>query len=119
MVEFISYKLADRIILTNPADIDFIIKKFKLKRKKQKIRHFYNHVDINLFKPLNAEKKDKHILFIGRLNQQKNIENLFKAFMHLNDFTLDIVGNISNKILILDKINQFGINVNFLRMIPT
>ena len=117
-VEFISYKLADRIILTNPTDIDFIIKKFQLKRKKQKIQHFYNHIDIDLFKPLNTEKKDKHILFIGRLHQQKNIDNLFKAFMHLKDFTLDIVGNVSNKILLVDKINQFGINVNFLGVIP-
>ena len=33
LVELISYKLADIIILTNPIDIEFIVKTFKLKKK--------------------------------------------------------------------------------------
>ena len=36
ITEFIAYRLADRIILTNQTSIDFIIKTFKLKRKKKK-----------------------------------------------------------------------------------
>ncbi|MCK4239850.1 MAG: hypothetical protein KAX33_12040, partial [Candidatus Lokiarchaeota archaeon] len=63
-LEFISYKIADGIILTNKSDIDFPINKFNLKEKRMWIRHFYNYIDVDLFKPLNLEKKEKHVLFI-------------------------------------------------------
>jgi len=91
ITEFIAYKLADRIIITNRASIDFIIKTFKLKRKQKKIILITNFIDINLFKPLNIEKKDKHLLYIGRLSLEKNLFNLLLAVKELKGFTLNII----------------------------
>ena len=37
-------------------------------------------------------KKDKSVLFIGRLTEEKNLINLIRAFEGLNNFSLDIIG---------------------------
>ena len=116
--EFISYHLADGIILTNKRDINFIIKKFKLKKRASWIRCFYNFVDVDLFKPLDLKKKEKYILYIGRLSEEKNLINLFKAFKDLDGFVLDIIGTgvLEEKLKSLAK--ELGIVVNFLGRFP-
>ncbi|MHA1285323.1 MAG: glycosyltransferase family 4 protein [Promethearchaeota archaeon] len=118
LIELISYKLADKIILTNKEDIEFVIKKFRLNKKK--VNLIYNFIDINLFKPLKLKKKEKHIIFIGRIDKEKNLINLIKAFEDLNDFTLNIIGEGSNdyKKLLLTIIRKSKIKVNFLGRIP-
>ncbi len=52
LLEFIAYQLADAIVLTSDSDIEFIIKKFKLKRKLNQIFLISNYIDTELFKPL-------------------------------------------------------------------
>jgi len=120
IVDFISYKIADGIILTSDLDISFIEKIYNLKKKKKKnqIKHFFNFIDIDLFKPLTSVKKDKHILFIGRITEQKNLFNLIYALKDLNEFTLDIIGegNLENKLR--EKANELKVNVNFLGIFP-
>lgn len=120
LIEFLAYKLADGIILTNTADISFITKCFKLKKKQKKNRiiHLYNFIDEDLFKPLNILKKDKHVLFIGRLLEQKNLRNLFDAFKNLNGFSLDIIGEGPCEFQLKQKAKEYGINVNFLGTYP-
>lgn len=120
LIELLAYKLADKIILTNNADINFIIKTFKLKRKnkKGKILHFSNYVDVELFKPLNIPKKDKEIIYIGRLEKMKNLINLLYVFSELEEFTLNIIGEGSLKKELKTKVKDLGIRVNFLGIIP-
>ena len=117
-LEFISYKIADGIILTSKLDIDFIINKFNLEKKRIWIRHFYNYIDVDLFKPLNLEKKEKHVLFIGRLNEQKNLFNLLQAFKKLDGFTLDIIGEGHLKEKLKEKSEEYRIKINFLERFP-
>jgi glycosyltransferase involved in cell wall biosynthesis len=116
LVEFIVYKLADGIILTNEDDLNYIIKKFGLNKKK--INLFYNFIDIEKFKPLKLVKKDKSVLFIGRLSEEKNLFNLIKAFKHLDDFSLDIIGKgpLERKLRRVTK--DLGVQVNFLGVFP-
>ena len=118
LVEFISYKLADGIILTNSQDIQFIIKKFRLENKKEKIKLFYNFINTDLFKPIDLVKKDKTVLFIGRLTEEKNLSNLIKAFKGLSNFSLDIIGRgpLENKLK--NESRAIGVNVNFLGVYP-
>ena len=118
--ELIVYKLADGIILTNNQDIEFITRIFNLKRKfkKKQIEHIYNFVDVDLFKPLNIVKKDKHILFIGRLTTQKNLMNLLMAFKNLKGFYLDIIGWGGLKEKLKKYAQEMNININFLGVLP-
>ena len=118
MIEFISYKLADGIILTNKRDIQFIIKTFRLENKKEKIKLFYNFINTDLFKNLGIAKKDKTVLFIGRLTEEKNLFNLIKAFKGLNNFSLDIIGKGPLENNLKKKSKDLGVKVNFLGVYP-
>ncbi len=120
LIEFFAYKLADGIILTSEYDISFIIKNFKLKKKykNNKIRLIYNFIDTNLFKPFNVPKKDKSVLFIGKLDKQKNLLNLIKAFKDLKDFNLDIIGEGPLKNILKEYIRKENINVKLLGTFP-
>ncbi|MFX1256859.1 MAG: glycosyltransferase family 4 protein [Promethearchaeota archaeon] len=118
ILEFIAYKMADKIILTSELDINFILKKFKLEKKKKNIFHFYNFIDVDLFKPMNLEKKDKHVLFIGILYTAKNLINLLNAFKDLKGFTLDIIGKGKQKEILKKLAKELGIRVNFLGRFP-
>ena len=118
MIEFISYKLADGIILTNKRDIQFIIKTFRLENKKEKIKLFYNFINTDLFRNLGTAKKDKTVLFIGRLTEEKNLFNLIKAFKGLNNFSLDIIGKGPLENNLKKKSKDLGVKVNFLGVYP-
>jgi len=118
-LEFLAYRLADGIILTNKSDIKFIIKKFKLKKKTRKKIHLIpNFIDKNIFKPLELEKKNNHVLFIGRLSSEKNLFNLFQALKDLKKYTLHIIGIGPLKEDLKIKAEEFDINVNFLGRYP-
>jgi glycosyltransferase involved in cell wall biosynthesis len=113
--EFIVYKLADSIILTNYPDISFIVKAFKLKRKKKnnKIHHIYNYIDTNHFKPLNLPIKENSVLYVGRLTYGKNLFNLIRAFKDLDGFSLDIVGTGPLEYDLRITARELGVKVNF------
>ncbi|MFX0022023.1 MAG: glycosyltransferase family 4 protein [Candidatus Hermodarchaeota archaeon] len=117
-IEFISYKLADEIIITNPDDVNFIIEKFHLGKKRDRINLIYNFIDTNLFKPMSFKKKDKHVLFIGRFGYQKNLKNLLDAFANLKEFTLDMIGDGILKQYLEKKSRDLGIKINFLGKYP-
>ena len=116
LTEFFAYKLADGIILTSVADIRFIIQKFGL--KKGKINLIYNFIDTDLFKPLEVPKKEKSVLFIGRLTVEKNLFNLIEAFQNLNSFSLDIIGKGPLKNELQRYADDLGVKVNFLGVKP-
>lgn len=117
--EFLAYRLADGIISSNISDIQFIIKKFKLKKKTRKKIHLIpNFIDTNIFKPLYLEKKKTRILFIGRLSLEKNLFNLFQALKDLKKYTLDIIGIGHLKEDLKIKAKEFDIKVNFLGRYP-
>ncbi len=114
ILELIVYHLADAIILTSKSNIQFIIKKFKLRNKIRDIFLLYNFIDTNLFKPKPVKKKDKHILFVGRILEIKNLMNTILAFRELKGYTLDIVGDGYFKEQLKKKIKEFNLKVNFL-----
>jgi glycosyltransferase involved in cell wall biosynthesis len=76
-VEKITYKTADRIILTSKRDKDFVVGRFKINSEKIKI--IPNYIDTELFRPFSLEKEKNRIIFVGRLEAQKNLFNLIKA----------------------------------------
>ncbi len=93
--EYISYRIADCIMITNKFDKNFIIEHFKINSKK--IYILPNFIDISLFRPIPTKRKEKIILFIGRLKEEKNLANLIESFKYLENYSLDIIGEGSQK----------------------
>ena len=120
MIELFAYRLADEIILTSEQDIEFIVKCFRLKKKLKKnhIHHFFNFVDENIFRNLELEKKDKHVLFIGRLSHVKNLESLFQSIKELDGITLDVIGRGPDEERLKKLARDMKVNCHFLGVFP-
>jgi glycosyltransferase involved in cell wall biosynthesis len=112
----ISYRLADKIILTSPSMASFVQKKFKI--PEQKIITFQNNIDTNKFK-CNKDffEASNRVLFIGRLVPEKNIEVLIRACGQAS-IGLGIVGEGPLKNHLRDVASEGGVDVEFHGMIP-
>src|SRR3990167_4358518 len=76
-IEFPIITLSSQVIVTSREVINLLSKKYGLK----KLVMIPNGVDTNLFRQLKKTKNQKlTVLFIGRLEAQKNLENLIFAF---------------------------------------
>lgn len=107
----LTYRAADRIVLASEEDRDFIINEFELNGP---VIHVHpNWIDTELFAPRSLSEKDNHILFVGRLTAQKNLETLIDA-MAETPWTLDIVGDGELKAPLAARARERGARVNFL-----
>lgn len=98
--------IADKIIITAP-----YLRKYVPRQKSILIP---NGVDTNLFKP--RKKQPKSILFVGRLEKQKNIDLLIKAInliKHLKP-SLRIVGEGAEKSHLKFLAKKLGLKASFL-----
>ena len=114
ILEFLAYKTADKIIITSHENRNFIIERFKISPKK--IEVVPNYIDTNLFKPIKV-KKERRLIFIGRLEREKNLANLIKAVSKL-DIKLVIFGNGSLKEELEKLAKKLKSNVEFKGNIP-
>lgn len=110
-VERVSYRTADRIIITSEADKNFIIQTFGT--KSEKISVIPNYVDTVRFKPLEISKDLGRILFVGRMEAQKNLLLLVDAFAGLPAH-LVIAGSGSMKDEIMVRAKEKGVRIEFL-----
>lgn len=105
----IVYNFSDNIIVTTEDIKIFIIQTFGINEKK--ITIIPNYIDTDLFKKINVTSKN-NLLFIGRLNEQKNLFNVFKALKGLNA-ELDLIGHGERK-QYLKLSTDLKIKVNFI-----
>ncbi len=89
-LENLAYKSADKIIFSNEADKEFAKKRFCLNADKLAV--IPNFVNTELFKPTSAAKEKNRIIFIGKLEEQKNVWELIEAVSVL-PVRLIIIGN--------------------------
>lgn len=116
IINFIVLKNADAVIVTNPA---FIINVKKMGAKN--IIVIPNGVNTALFIPKNKKfaNKIKEIVFIGRLEPQKNIVNLLMALVSINHpYHLTIIGRGSQKNYLKKFASAHKLNVTFIDSIP-
>lgn len=111
VIEFISYKNADKIILTTISAKDYVVEKYSI--ESEKILVFSNSINVDLFKPLDIEKKPRSLLFVGRIEKEKNLEELVGAMVGL-DVSLDIAGGGSQIDHLSKLAKSLGVEVNFL-----
>jgi len=116
LIEKIAYKNANKIILTSKRDRNFVINKFKICSKKIKL--VPNYIDTEIFKPLlNIPKEKNRIIFVGRLEKQKNLFNLIEAIAPLK-VKLIIIGSGSFKKKLENFVREKKANVEFKGNIP-
>jgi glycosyltransferase involved in cell wall biosynthesis len=89
LIEKFAYKNANKIIITSNEGKDFIKNKFLVPEDKIVLNP--NYVDIDRFKSLDTKKESGRIIFVGRLDPVKNLENLIKGMKGLNA-SLVIIG---------------------------
>lgn len=115
VIEFFSYKIADKIIVTSQKDKDFIIGKYKINENNIKV--IPNYVDTDMFKPLEV-KKEKRLIFVGRLDEQKNLFSLIDAIKDF-DMRLLLIGTGPLEDVLKKKVKEEGIeNVVFRGVVP-
>jgi len=118
LIKFISrliYGNADKIIVSSSADKDFINKTFKNLNSSIIVKN--NWIDTEVFYPKIVKEQKNRILFVGRLNKQKNVPLLFNAIKDLK-IGLDVIGDgeLKNELFQLAKKNN--IDVNFFGRVP-
>ncbi len=111
---FVSYKVADRIIISNQSDADFIKKKFFV--ESEKIFILGNYIDVNQFNWCEPGQSGR-ILFIGRLTSQKNLFNLCHAIKDAG-IGLDIIGDGELREKVHNMVHNNMIDVKFLGIFP-
>jgi len=114
-LERIAYKNADIAVVAGQEDKNYICSAYKIPQ--QKISVFGNYIDTDTFKPINCEKYQNRIIFVGRLTGQKNLFNLLKAISK-TDFILDIYGEGELYNGLGQETKKLNIQVNFMGVVP-
>lgn len=110
-VESLSYKNADKIVITSAADKDFIAETFKI--VPEKIEVIGNYIDTDKFRPEEAAGKEKgRVVFVGRLHEDKNLFMLLSALEGL-DCRLVLIGDGPQKKALMEEARKLGLRAEF------
>lgn len=120
MIELCTYLAADRIVISNFTDFNFIKRYFPINTAK--IEVVRNFVDTELFSPneCNTDKKKKTnhtALYIGRIIDRKNIAGMIKAFVE-TPYSLDLVGGGDTNQFLKLVPGEMGGRIRFLGVFP-
>ena len=115
IITFIVVKFADAVIITSPS-----LKNKIGKYSPKKIELIPNSVDTKLFSPKNKKrKKIKRIIFVGRLEKQKNLLSLIEAVSAL-DYKLKLIfiGDGSQKSKLLKFASRKKVDLEIIKPVP-
>lgn len=113
--ELISYNYSSHIICTTRIQKEFIIKRFLI--NKSKISVIPNWVETNIFSPNSRNYNKQGILFVGRLEIEKNPELLVKSMQGINE-KLTIIGSGSLKRNLLKLASSLNVNIEIIDSVP-
>lgn len=115
ILEWCAYHAADYIIVTSEFAKKDVVGKYRVNAKKVEV--IRNPVDTTLFKPLQVKKKPRSLVFVGRLEKEKNLFALLEA---LGDTgcSLTIIGNGSLKPALASYAEEHKLAVSFRGNIP-
>ena len=115
IMEKIAYSFCDFAIVSSREAKEFIERKYLL--SSEKIQIAYNYIDPSLFAPRNSRRIKDVLLFVGRLEPQKNLVNLVKAASILR-MGVDIIGGGSLKGRLQALANEYQVKVRFIGRVP-
>ncbi len=87
--EKIAYRLADMILVTSAGDRKYLNERYRINPEKIKI--IANYIDTDKFAPRPEEKYARRVVYSGKIEKQKNLENLIEALAGTK-VALDIIG---------------------------
>jgi glycosyltransferase involved in cell wall biosynthesis len=114
-MERFAYRHADIGIVASHRDKQYICSKYHVPPAKIEVLH--NYVNTAVFHPADCEKYENRIIFVGRLQPQKNLFNLIEAVSD-NNLTLDIYGNGELYDELLAHAKKLNAKVNFMGVVP-
>lgn len=115
LMERFAFKYADCVTVTSKKDKKYILDMYKCSSSKLVI--LPNYIDTDLFKPRESKKYADRIVFVGRLNNEKNLVNLISAIAK-TDLTLDIYGQGELREALETHAKEQGAIVNFMGTVP-
>jgi glycosyltransferase involved in cell wall biosynthesis len=116
IAEHLAYKNASVVTVTTQIQARYIIENYHL--SEEKIRIMPNYVDTRLFMPLGwGEKYPDRLVFVGRLNEEKNLSNLIEAIAKTS-LTLDIYGKGDIRDKLETQAKKLSARVNFMGVVP-
>ncbi len=122
IIEFFSVRFLDKLIVATQSEKEYF-------GNLDKISVIPNYVDTEIFKPMPELKnppsssnlagsadavKKIEVLFIGRLNKQKNLKNAIKALSGLDNIKLNIIGSGELKEELKKLAEEKHVDVEFL-----
>src|SRR3989344_547483 len=115
IIIFIVLKFADAVIITSPS-----LKSKIDKYSPRKIELIPNSVDTKLFSPVNKKRKNvQRIMFVGRLEKQKNLFSLAAAVSALEyKLKLIFIGDGNQKSKLLKFASRKKVDLEIIKPVP-
>lgn len=111
------YRIADRVVFSGESDLDWAVRRFRLRPEDSRLRVIPNYVDTDLFQPSDRGRDPGLILFVGRLETQKNLPLLIEA-MPGQGCRLEVVGDGPQRRELEDLAAQRRVEVVFHGHLP-
>jgi glycosyltransferase involved in cell wall biosynthesis len=85
-------RTADAVVVAAAADRETVVSRYGIETRR--VHVIPNYVDVAVFRPMpEVTREPARIIFVGRLDDQKNVMALVEAVQGLPDLTLTLVGD--------------------------
>ncbi len=116
IAERLAYRNASVITVTTETQACYIFENYHLSEGTMHV--IPNYVDTQLFTPeKSVQKYPDRLVFVGRLNEEKNLFNLIEAVAR-TDLTLDIYGRGDIRSKLETHVKNLNAKVNFIGVVP-
>jgi glycosyltransferase involved in cell wall biosynthesis len=116
IAERLAYKNASVVTVTTQSQARYISESYRL--SEENVQVIPNYVDTRLFTPRESiEKYSDRLVFVGRLNEEKNLFNLIEAVTQTG-LTLDIYGEGDIRNELEAYVKKCDAKVNFMGVVP-
>jgi glycosyltransferase involved in cell wall biosynthesis len=109
------FRGADRVVVTTPMMRSTVVDAYGVDASKVTV--IPNHVDVERFKPSSGAKEPKLLVYVGRLEPEKNLQSLLDA-VHGLDVELHVIGGGGLRDRLMGQAQEKGLPVRFLGNIP-
>jgi glycosyltransferase involved in cell wall biosynthesis len=116
LIEHFAYNNATIVVVTSERQVHYISERYSV--SEENIQVIPNYINTQLFTPTeSANRYADRLVFVGRLNEEKNLFNLIEAIAKIG-LTLDIYGNGELYDKLLAHAKKLNAKVNFMGVVP-